>query len=60
MAAGSSQNIIWDAGGIANVRIEYTINNGISWNTIVAAQKAMVFTLGIKFQILQLLIVRLE
>jgi hypothetical protein len=34
--AGSSQRISWDAGGIANVRIEYTINNGITWNTIIA------------------------
>ncbi len=34
---GSSQNISWNAGGIANVKIEYTINNGISWNTIVAS-----------------------
>lgn len=34
---GSSQNILWDAGGIANVKIEYTINNGISWNTIAAS-----------------------
>lgn len=34
---GSSQNITWDAGGIANVKIEYTINNGNSWNTLIAS-----------------------
>ncbi len=32
--AGSSQVISWDAGGIANVKIEFTSNNGISWSTI--------------------------
>lgn len=35
--AGSPQNIIWDAGGIANVKIEFTSNNGINWTTIVAS-----------------------
>jgi len=35
--AGSSQKITWDAAGISNVKIEYTLNNGISWNTIVAS-----------------------
>ncbi len=34
---GSSQNITWDAGGIANVKIEYTINNGNSWVTLIAS-----------------------
>ncbi len=33
-AAGTSQNITWSASGITNVKIEYTINNGITWNTI--------------------------
>ena len=33
-AAGTSQNITWSATGITNVKIEYTINNGINWNTI--------------------------
>ncbi len=33
-AAGSSQNIKWDAAGITNVKIEYTTNNGINWNVI--------------------------
>jgi hypothetical protein len=37
---GSTQNITWDAGGIANVKIEYTINNGISWNTIVTSTES--------------------
>ncbi|MBI3125406.1 MAG: hypothetical protein HYZ10_13475 [Ignavibacteriales bacterium] len=35
--AGTPQNITWDAGGIANVKIEFTSNNGISWNTIIAS-----------------------
>ena len=33
-AAGSTQNITWASSGITNVKIEYTITNGISWNTI--------------------------
>ncbi|MCL4551514.1 MAG: hypothetical protein M1495_23445 [Bacteroidetes bacterium] len=36
-AAGTSQNITWSASGITNVKIEYTINNGISWNTITSS-----------------------
>ncbi|MEW5841695.1 MAG: hypothetical protein AB1775_00375, partial [Bacteroidota bacterium] len=36
-AAGTSQNITWSATGITNVKIEYTINNGISWNTITSS-----------------------
>lgn len=35
--AGTPQNITWDAGGIANVKIEFTSNNGISWSTIAAS-----------------------
>jgi hypothetical protein len=35
--AGSSQTIKWDASGITNVKIEYTINNGIAWNVITAS-----------------------
>lgn len=31
---GSSHNITWDATGIKNVKIEFTTNNGISWNTL--------------------------
>jgi hypothetical protein len=33
-AAGSTQTISWDASGISDIRIDYTINNGISWDTI--------------------------
>ncbi|MBA4407113.1 hypothetical protein C0389_07560, partial [bacterium] len=33
--AGTPQEIKWNAAGISNVKIEYTINNGISWNTII-------------------------
>lgn len=36
-AAGSTQTIKWDASGITNVKIEYTINNGINWNIITAS-----------------------
>lgn len=32
--AGSTQVITWDAAGISDVKIEYTTNNGINWNTI--------------------------
>ncbi|MEW6194580.1 MAG: hypothetical protein AB1521_05420 [Bacteroidota bacterium] len=35
--AGSSQNITWEASGIANVKIEFTTNNGLNWNTIVSS-----------------------
>ncbi|MCG2681743.1 MAG: S8 family serine peptidase, partial [Kiritimatiellae bacterium] len=35
---GTSQNITWNsAGTIANVRIEYSINNGSSWNDVIAS-----------------------
>ena len=34
-SVGSMQNIIWDAGGIANVKIEYSTNNGLNWSTVV-------------------------
>lgn len=33
--AGSSQDIKWNSTGVANVKIEYTINNGVNWNVIV-------------------------
>ena len=36
-SVGTSQKITWSAAGISNVKIEYTINNGISWNTIIAS-----------------------
>ncbi len=32
--AGTSQNIIWTSTGIANVKIEFTTNNGLTWNII--------------------------
>jgi hypothetical protein len=35
--AGNQQNITWDAGGIANVKIEFTSDNGNNWITIVAS-----------------------
>jgi hypothetical protein len=36
--AGTSQNITWTStGSIANVKLEYSTNNGSSWNTITAS-----------------------
>ncbi len=35
-AAGTSQTITWSSSGIDSVKIEYTSNNGQTWNTIVA------------------------
>jgi len=35
--AGSSQQITWNAAGITNVKIEYTLNSGLTWNTITAS-----------------------
>ncbi len=32
--SGTSQNITWNSSGVANVKIEYTINNGVNWNVI--------------------------
>jgi len=35
---GSIQNIIWNStGAIANVKLEYSINNGTNWTTIIAS-----------------------
>ncbi|MCE1188234.1 MAG: hypothetical protein LWX56_03755, partial [Ignavibacteria bacterium] len=34
---GSQQNINWSSTGIANVKIEYTTNNGVSWSTVIAS-----------------------
>lgn len=35
-AAGSSQTITWSTSGtVANVKIEYSLNNGLSWDTII-------------------------
>ena len=36
-AVGSTQTIKWNASGITNVKIEYTINNGINWSVIIAS-----------------------
>jgi hypothetical protein len=32
--AGSTQNITWTSSGVTNVKIEYTTNNGVLWNTV--------------------------
>jgi len=40
---GSTQNITWNTSGIANLKIEYSTNNGAIWQTIVASVDA---TLG--------------
>jgi photosystem II stability/assembly factor-like uncharacterized protein len=33
--AGSTQNILWTSSGISNVSIDYTLNDGESWFTII-------------------------
>jgi len=33
--AGTSQNITWNSTSVTNVNIEYTINNGVEWFTII-------------------------
>lgn len=38
--AGSSHNIMWNATGITNVKIEYTSNRGDTWETIVSSVPA--------------------
>jgi len=35
--AGSTQNITWEADGIQNIKIEYTTNSGVTWNSVVAS-----------------------
>ncbi|NUN10882.1 MAG: hypothetical protein HUU54_17030, partial [Ignavibacteriaceae bacterium] len=35
--SGTSQNITWTSSGVANVKIEYSTNNGQSWTTIIAS-----------------------
>ncbi len=35
-AAGLKQTITWNAVGISDVKIEYSVNSGLNWNTIVA------------------------
>lgn len=39
-AAGSSQYIYWSSSYINNVKIEYSINNGNSWTTIISSTPA--------------------
>ncbi len=40
--AGSSQNITWIlSGSVENVKLEYTTNNGTSWNTITNSTSAI-------------------
>ncbi|MFH2030603.1 MAG: hypothetical protein ABIJ40_08330 [Bacteroidota bacterium] len=36
-SAGTTQEITWNSSGLTNVKIEYTTNNGIAWNSIVAS-----------------------
>ena len=38
--AGSSQNIKWTSSNVANVKLEYSTNTGISWSTIIASTPA--------------------
>lgn len=38
--AGTSHNITWTATGVANVMLEYTTNNGTTWNTIIDSTAA--------------------
>ena len=37
---GSNHNITWTSSGVSNVKIEYTVNNGSSWATIVNSVNA--------------------
>ena len=37
---GSVHNITWEASGVSNVKIEYTINSGASWLPVVASTPA--------------------
>ncbi|MCX6150795.1 MAG: YCF48-related protein [Ignavibacteriales bacterium] len=34
---GTNQNITWTSSNVNNIKIEYTTNNGTSWNTIIAS-----------------------
>ncbi|MCK9211454.1 MAG: T9SS type A sorting domain-containing protein [Ignavibacteriaceae bacterium] len=38
--AGSFQNITWTSSGVTNVKLEYTTNNGTSWDTIITSTPA--------------------
>jgi len=35
--AGSSQNITWTSDAVQTVKIEYTIDNGVNWTTLIAS-----------------------
>lgn len=37
---GSSENITWTSSGIANVKIEFSTNNGLNWSTVTASVAA--------------------
>ncbi|GAB1443680.1 hypothetical protein MASR2M39_25220 [Ignavibacteriales bacterium] len=39
-AVGSTHNITWTQTGLTNVKLEYTSNNGTSWNQIIASTSA--------------------
>ncbi|RJP62245.1 MAG: M6 family metalloprotease domain-containing protein [Ignavibacteriales bacterium] len=38
--AGTTQNITWTSSNVANVKLEYTTNNGTSWSTIIESTPA--------------------
>jgi len=40
--AGSTQNIEWTASDVSNVKIEYSVDDGITWNSIVESISATV------------------
>ncbi len=37
---GTSQNITWTSNNIADVKLEYTVNNGVDWNLVVSSTNA--------------------
>lgn len=37
---GTTQNITWSSSGVTNVKIEYSINGGSTWNVIVSSTSA--------------------
>src|SRR5215813_2796184 len=40
LAGGSAQNITWTSSNVANVRIEYTLDDGANWNVITSGAAA--------------------
>jgi len=36
LTAGTTQRIAWSAITLENIKLDYTTDNGISWNTIAA------------------------